>query len=300
VDQANGPFSVSDLPTLPTTLAPNASVPFTVTFAPTTSGLSSGNLLVNTTAIPLSGSATAPPPLPAYTLSGPTGNVAPQTQPAVTLTLAEPYPLALDGILTLTTSGTLGTDPAVQFSVGGRTVPFTIPANSTQANFAQQGTQILLQTGTVASTITLTPTFQTTSGVDLTPDNPATLDFTVPSQAPVLTAGAETGSSSNGVVLTLTGYSTTRSLTSLNVQFTAAPGYTLTASSVTVDLTQPAALWFQSTASQQFGGEFTITVPFTFSGTVPAGISLVQTIASFSATVSNSVGASNSVTGPIQ
>jgi hypothetical protein len=300
IQGANSPFSVSGTPPLPKSLAGGASFSFTVSFAPTAATSATDTLLINTTPIPLSGSGTAPPTLPAYTISGPSGTVAPNSQPAVTLTLASPYPVAINGVLTLTTSGTLGSDPAVQFTTGGRTVPFTIPANGTVANFASQGNQILLQTGTVASTILLTPSFATAAGVSLTPSNPPTLEFTVPAEAPVLIAATVAASTANSVVLNFTGYSTTRSLTALNVQFTAAAGFSLATSQVTVPLTQQATVWFESAASQGFGGQFTVSVPFTFSGTPPTGTALLQTIASVSATISNSVGASNSVTSPIQ
>ena len=300
IQGANSPFSVSGTPALPKSLAGGASFSFTISFAPTAAVLAGDTLLINTTPIPLSGSGTAPPTLPAYTISGPTGNVAPNSQPSVTLTLASPYPVAINGVLTLTTSGTLGSDPAVQFTTGGRTVPFTIPANGTVADFASQGNQILLQTGTVASTILLTPSFATAAGVSLTPSNPTTLEFTVPAEAPVLIAATVTSSSANSVVLVFTGYSTTRTLTTLNVQFTPAAGFSLAASQVTVDLSQAAAVWFESAASQGFGGQFTVSVPFTFSGTPPTGTSLLQSIASVSATISNSVGASIAVTSLIQ
>jgi hypothetical protein len=301
IAEANSPYSVSGLPNFPLNLGPGASTSFTLSFAPTTAGVANGTLLINTTPVSLSGSATAPPALPAYTISGPTGDVAPQSQPSVSLKLASPYPVAINGVLTLTTSGTLGTDPAVQFQTGTRTVPFTIPANGTDANFAGQGTQILLQTGTVAETITLTPSFATAAGgITLTPATPATLQFTVPAAAPVLIAATVAATSTNSVTLNFTGYSTTRTLTTLNVQFTATTGFTLASSQVTVDLHQAAAVWFQSTGSQGFGGQFTVTVPFTFSGTVSATQALLQTIASVSATVSKEVGASNSVTTPIQ
>ena len=300
IQGASSPFSVSGTPALPKSLAAGASFSFTIKFAPTLVGLADDTLLINTTNIPLSGSGTAPPPLPAYTISGPAGNVAPQSQPSVTLTLASPYPVAINGVLTLTTSGTLGSDPAVQFTTGGHTVPFTIPANGTVADFASQGNQILLQTGTVASTILLTPSFATAAGVNLTPSSVSTLQFTVPSQAPVLVAATVTSTTANSVVLAFAGYSTTRTLTTLNVQFTAAAGFSLATSQVTVDLSQAAALWFEGAASQGFGGQFTVSVPFTFSGTPPTGTALLQTIASVSATISNGVGTSNAVTSPIQ
>jgi len=297
----NSPFSITGGPALPKTLAPGGSFSFTVNFAPTTTSLASDTLLINTTAIPLSGSGTAPPPLPAYTISGPSGNVAAQSQPSVSLKLASPYPVALNGVLTLTTSGALTADPAVQFQTQGRTVAFTIPANGTVANFAGQGTQIGLQTGTVASTITLSPTFTTAAGdIPLTPANPTTLQFAVPAAAPVLIAASEVSSNASSVVLSFTGYSTTRTLTALNLQFTAAAGFNLASSQITVDLTQAAQVWFSSTTSPSFGGQFTVTVPFTFAGTVPTGKTLIGTIASVSATITNEVGTSNSVSSPIQ
>jgi hypothetical protein len=300
IQGTDSPYSVSGLPPLPKTVAAGASFSFMVSFSPTTATLATDTLLINTIPITLSGKGTAPPPLPAYTISGPSGNVAPQTQPTVTLSLANPYPVEVDGILTLTTSGTLGSDPAVAFQNGARTVTFTIPAGSTVANFASQGNQIQLQTGTVASTIILTPSFETAAGVPLTPSNPPILQFTVPSEAPVLIAATLASTTNNGIVLNISGYSTSRSLTTLNAQFTAAAGFSLAATQVPVDLTQPAAAWFDSTASQGFGGQFTVSVPFTFSGTTPNGIALVQTIASVSVTISDAQGTSNAVTTLIQ
>jgi hypothetical protein len=301
IQGTNSPFSVTGTPALPKTVAPNASFSFTVTFAPTSVQFVNDTLLINTTPVPLSGQGTAPPPLPAYTISGASGTVAPQSQPTITLKLASPYPVALNGVLTLTTNGTLGSDPAVQFTVDNRAVPFTIPAGSTVANFAQQGNQIQLQTGTVASTIILTPTFTTAVGdVDLTPTNPTTLQFTVPAEAPVLLDATLASSSANSIVLNFTGYSTTRTLTTLNLQFTAAAGFTLGTTQLSVPISGPSAVWFGSASSQGSGGQFTISMPLTFSGTTPTGVALLQTIASVTGTVSNGSGTSNAVTTPIQ
>lgn len=300
IQGSSSPYSVSGLPPLPKTLAPGASLSFTVNFAPNAVGVANDTLLINTTPVPLSGQGTAPPTLPAYTISGVSGTVAPQSQPTITLQLASPYPVALNGVLTLTSNGTFGNDPALQFQTGGRTVPFTIPAGSTLADFAQQGNQIQIQTGTVATTVTLTPSFTTAAGnVTLTPANPTTLQFTIPSEAPVLLAATLASSSSNSVVLNFTGYSTTRSLSKLNLQFTAAAGFTLATSQLTVDISGVSAVWFGSATSQGFGGQFTVSLPLTFSGTTPTGVALLQTIASVSGTVTNEAGTSNAVTTPI-
>jgi hypothetical protein len=293
------PFSLTPPPTLPLTLNAGQSSQFSITFTPTTVTTTTGNLQIDTTQVQLMGSGTAPPALPSYTIGGPSGDASPASQTPVSLTLASSYPVDLDGVLTLTTSGNLGTDQSVQFSTSGRTVDFVIPANSTSANFAGQGSQIYLQTGTVAETVMLAPTFTTTAGVDVTPAS-TTLTFTIPSIAPVEESIQVTSTTASGFVLVIQGYSTTRSLTTLNVTFNPAPGYNLATSQFPIPLTSAAAVWFQSSSAQSFGGLFSISVPFNLSGTVPATKTLLDTIASVSATVSNSVGASNSLLANVQ
>jgi len=294
--ETNSPFSVSSVPALPLNIAPNAQASFTITFAPTTVGFVSGTLRLGNTTIGLIGSGTAPPALPAYAFSGPSGNVAAMSQPSVGLALSTSYPAAIAGTLTITISSDLAPDPAVQFSTGGRTVAFVIPANSTAAIFAGQGPQIQLQTGTVASTITLTPSFATQAGgIDLTPASPATLQLSVGAAAPTLISAQVGSTTTNSFVLTLVGFTTTRSLTAMAVQFTAAAGYKVSTAPVNIDLSQVAAAWFAGTASIAFGGQFQVTVPFTLSGTVGTGQTLTGSLAAVSTTISNSTGTSNSV-----
>jgi len=294
--QPNSPFSVSGLPPLPVNIAPNAQASFTITFAPTTVGFTTGTLQVGNTAIGLIGSGTVPPALPAYTFTGPSGNVAAMSQPAISLALSKSYPAAVSGTLTVTIASDLTPDPAVQFSTGGRTVAFVIPANSTGAIFAGQGPQIQLQTGTVASTITVTPTFATQAGgIDLTPASPTTLQFSVSAAAPTLISASVGSTTTNSFVLTLVGFTTTRSLTTLAVQFTAAAGFNISTAPVNIDVSHVAAVWFVSTASAAFGGQFQVTVPFTLSGTVATGQTLIGSLAAVTATISNSTGTSNSM-----
>lgn len=300
---ANGPFTVSSV-SLPKTLQPSQSLSLTITFTPTVPGLANGTLIVataaSTTQIPLTANAAAPPPLPAYTISGPSGNAQAASQSNISLTLAKAYPLDLVGTLVLTTQGTFGTDPAVQFDTGGRTVTFAIPANSTMANFAGQGTELPLQTGTVAESVTLTPDFMTPAGLDVTPASPLTLQFAIPSEAPVLQTAVAPVQSANSFELVLTGYSTTRSLSTLNVTFTPASGFTLGTTSLTIDISQSSAAYYLSSASTGFGGLFQITMPFTLQGTAPTGQTLIQRIASVGATVSNGTGTSNSLSANVQ
>jgi hypothetical protein len=62
--------------------------------------------------------------------------VNPATQPSFNITLAAAYPIALSGTLTLEFTPDAvspADDPAIQFSAGGRTLNFTIPAGQTSA-----------------------------------------------------------------------------------------------------------------------------------------------------------------------
>jgi hypothetical protein len=296
IGQTGSPYSLKGLPSLPVTLAPNADFSFTITFTPTAVGFSNGTLLLDTNTIALIGSGTAPPALPSYTIGGASGTVAAGTQSNITLTLASAYPVALSGVLTASVAGNLPSDPAVLFSTGALTVPFVIPANTTSAVFGSQGTQIGLQTGTVASTITLTPSFATQAGnIDVTPTSPATLQFTVTQAAPTLVAIQLTGQTANSLTISVTGFTTTRALTSLNVQFTTAPGYKMPVTQFTVNVQPVSTVWFEGTASRAFGGQFTLSVPFTFQGTVPTGQTVLNSIASVAVTVANGVGTSNSI-----
>ena len=65
-------------------------------------------------------------------------NPQPAQQQTVRLAIDAPYPVDVTGTLTLTfapNAANNADDPAIQFSTGGRTVPFTIPAGQTQAVF---------------------------------------------------------------------------------------------------------------------------------------------------------------------
>ena len=297
IGEANSPFSIPTPPaSLPITIAPGNSFSFNVAFTPVTVGFAQGTLRVDANVVPLTGSGTAPPPLPSYTFQGPSGNVAAQSQPGVGLSLSTAYPVAVAGTLTLTTSGNLPPDRSVQFSTGLTTIPFVIPANATAANFTGVGTLAFLQTGTTAESIILTPSFTTQAGgVDITPASPPAMQLNVAAAAPTLVAAQIASSTSNGFALNVIGYSTTHTLKNLNLTFNAASGFNVASSQITVDLSGISPLWFQSPTALSFGGQFEITIPFTIQGTVTATQSLIQALASVSATVSNEVGTSNSM-----
>jgi hypothetical protein len=300
VVQLPTPFTVLDLPGLPANLAPDASLTFRIRFTPFTLGFTNGTLQVDATTIALVGSGTRPPALPAYTINGPTGNVPAGSQQSIGLTLASPYPVTIAGSLTANIAGTLPIDPAVQFATGGRTIQFTIPANTTQALFVGQGSRIGLQTGTVASTLTLTPSFTTDQGgVTLNPDPLPVLQLTVAPAAPVISAVALSNPSATSLLIRVTGFSTTRTLTNFNIRFTPAQSVQMPNSQFTFDLGTVAAAWYRSTSSQTFGSQFSITVQFNFQGLPAAAPSLGASISSVAVTLANEQGTSSPIESKI-
>jgi hypothetical protein len=188
----------------------------------------------------------------------------------------------------------------VQFASGGRTVPFTIPANTRQAVFPNGASQMRIQTGTVAGTVTLTPSFATTAGaIDLTPTNPPALALTIPQSAPRLLSAALSAKGSNTFTLLVTGYATGRSITSIDVQFTAVGGESVSTTKLTLPVEPTFTAWYQSAASQAFGSLFTATIPFTVAGDIRDTTkisSVVDTIQSVSVTLSNARGTSSAQT----
>ena len=152
-------FSLDQLPGLPMSLAAGATVAFPITFAPNNTGSLTATLRVNGTSFTLSGTGTQPAAIPSYEIKTSGGGSQAAQQSAVALTLSSPYPMALQGTLKLAFASAVFTDdPSIQFATGGRTVNFTIPANSTSALF-NGNTSVPLQTGTTAGTIVITPSF---------------------------------------------------------------------------------------------------------------------------------------------
>ena len=285
-------FSLTEVPGLPVTVQPGNSFSFQVGFAPTTMGASTATLKLDTQTFTLSGTGNAPAALPEYRFDGPSGPQEPLTQPAVGLSLAQAYPLALNGTVTLNFYSEVGAaDPAVQFAIGGRTVPFTIAANSTRAVFPNNATQIRVQTGSVAGAISLTPSFQTTEGrIDLTPINPASFSLTVPQAAPRLLGVSVTSKTSSGFTLLVTGMATGRSVTQMDFQFTPTANETVSTSRVTIPVESSFLAWFASSASLPYGSLFTASVPFTMQGDVKNVTNVIDTIQSVSVTISNRLG----------
>lgn len=276
---ANSPFVLSSLPGFPLTLAPGQTASFLITFTPTAAGGASSVLTIDSAQFTLAGSASLPPNLPAYSITGASGTLTPLEQVSVGLSLASPYPLAIAGTLTMNVLPQgFSADPAIQFSTGDKTVAFTIAANSTTAVFANGAATVKLQTGSTAGTITLTPTFQTSAGASLTAGGGAPLVLNVPAAVPVVVGAQITSQTATGVTIAVTGVTNTQTLSNLSFTFTPASGYSLKNSAVSLPVSAAATAFFGSTAAQNFGGQFVATVPFNFNvGSSVTSVSITAT-----------------------
>ncbi|HWB84179.1 MAG TPA: putative Ig domain-containing protein [Bryobacteraceae bacterium] len=222
------------------------------------------------------------PTLPDVSITGPSSTAGPLQQPTVDVALSAPYPVDITGVLNLsfTPSGANGVnDPAIQFSTGGRTAAFTIPANALHAVFASP--QLAVQTGSMAGMIQL-QVQSLSAGGNSVPGPGASMNIQEVPAAPVVQNVIVTHTG-GGFQLAITGASNTRELTQLVVRFQASAGTTVSSPQATISLSAVSQTWFQGATSAPYGGQFTLTVPFTFSGGLTS-------LSSVSVVLSNSVG----------
>jgi hypothetical protein len=227
------------------------------------------------------------PAVPPLTISSGGGSTGPDAQPALQVNLGAGFPVAITGTLTLTfQAASNGKDnPEVQFSTGGRTVSFTIPANSTAPIPIPQ-----LQTGTVAGVITITADLKVSS-TDVTPAPAPVQQITINAVPPtILSATASTNAS--GFTVTVTGFSTTLDMTQAVFQFNAASGANLQTTSLTIQVGTLFSSYYQANTPGPTGSQFTYVQPFTVSGSA--------TITSVTVTMVNSSGSSQTATATIQ
>ncbi|HTB11342.1 MAG TPA: putative Ig domain-containing protein [Bryobacteraceae bacterium] len=225
------------------------------------------------------------------TLAGVPASSGFQQQVATTPTLSGTYPSAITGTVTLTftasvtpPTGSTGTidDAMIQFSGGGRTATFTIPAGSITAP------SLTVLTGTTAGTITLT-TALSSNGAPL--GSPTTQTIVNAPGVPFISK-VTLQQVSGGVTVVITGFSSTRDMVNASFIFAPATGDTFTSNNVSVPVQNAFATWYANTAvANPFGTEFTLTIPFTLA-TATQSVSSVAVV-SVTVTLQNSKGASN-------
>jgi hypothetical protein len=225
------------------------------------------------------------PAVPPLTISG-GSNSGPGTQPGLQVNLAEPFPVPVTVTLTLTFKAAQGggDNPEVQFAAGGRTISFTIPANST-AVFSPSPQ---LQTGTVAGTITITPALAV-DGAPVTPA-PSPIQIIISAAPPTISVTAV--HTATGFTVTVTGFSTTLDMSQATFQFSGGSGTNLQTTSLTVSVGPLFSSFYQSDTPGPTGSQFVYTQPFTVNGG--------GTITSVTVTMSNSNGTSQAATATIQ
>jgi len=222
------------------------------------------------------------PPLPAVTYTQVGSTAQPAQQPKFGLHLGQPYPAAISGTVNLGFAADLyGDDPAVQFSNGARSMPFSIPAGQQDADFGS--ILAALQSGTTAGTITLTARLSS-GGQDLTPTPAPAHTIRIAAMAPVISK-VELNKLTGSFELIVTGYSTPRQMTTAVVKLTPASGTSLATSQFTIDLLSSFSAYYGGAASTPYGSQFRLVIPFY----VPQGLT---GIASASVTLTNSVGSS--------
>ncbi len=193
---------------------------------------------------------------PAINFTGPATTTS-AAQPTLTFQLVNPYPQTISGTLALTfnASGTNGVDdPAVQFSSGGRTIAYTIPALSTVTPTVQ------IQTGTVAGIATISLVV-TSNGVNVTPANVTPVQITIAPAVPTITTSAITRSG-NALSVAVDGFSNTREMSMVIFHFTPVPGSTISTPDITVPVQTVFGNYFSSSASTGYGSTFLYTQSF--------------------------------------
>ncbi|MBI2685966.1 MAG: putative Ig domain-containing protein [Acidobacteria bacterium] len=224
------------------------------------------------------------PAVPPVNILGLPQTLPPGAQTNITIQLATPFPATVTGTLTLIFEPNAvnnADDPSVQFSSGGRTVTFTIPANQTNGTFPVSPLRLL--SGTVAGNIRIRTTTEPASATPV-PDTVVPIARSIP----VITAGtAQLGSGT--FTLVIDGFSNTREISSATFRLTPTAGASLQTTDVPVAVAAAYTAWYQSTASAPFGGQFRLTLPFNVSGSL-------NDIDTVIVTVTNAVGTSQPFT----
>jgi large repetitive protein len=223
------------------------------------------------------------PPLPVISYTQIGTSAGPAQQPGFGLSLSQGFPVPLTGQVRLSFApDRFADDPAVLFANGSRAMPFSIPAGQQTADFGS--ILAALQTGTVAGTITLEASLSADEQ-DVTPSPAPRHTIRIAAMAPVISR-LELNRTSNGFELVVTGYSTPRQLTQVNIKLTPASGSAIATSDFTLPVDSIFTSYYSGSGSTPYGSQFRLVIPFF----VPQGL---NGLASVSVTLTNPVGSSN-------
>jgi hypothetical protein len=187
------------------------------------------------------------PPAPGLLVKGlelPAGSA---QQIPITVEIDRPFPVELNGTLTIRAAA----ETALQFTIGGRTGRFVIPAGTMKGQF--NAPLVALQTGTTAGRIEIDGELHYQERQIAAPRLMAVLE--IPRRAPVVSRiGLKPAT--GGFEVELSGYSNTRDLSGAVFEFESAPGSDLRTTSLNVSIESRAASWFTSYEAGPLGGIF--------------------------------------------
>ena len=198
------------------------------------------------------------PPLGTFSVNVP-GTMNPAQQVPIGLSLSAGQPNPISGSLKISfasNSVVPADDPAVLFSNGSRTVPFTIAADSTTAVFAAP---VLLLTGTVSGTVSVT------ADIDSGPAGLPVATVTIPPTAPKLTNIAAERTP-NGLRIQITGYSPERKLSNAEFAFDVRTPAGMQHTNLVRNVEPEFDAWYRSAASTAFGSSFVFEQLFSVQG----------------------------------
>ena len=226
-------------------------------------------------------------PSATVSITGLTDTVNPAQQTAFDVQLGAAYPLTITGTIILTFRPNAiypSDDPAIQFSAGGRTLTFTIPAGQISAF---PTTSPSVQTGTVAGQIDMTLSNIFAGGQNITPANLPVRSMTIARTAPKINS-VQVVKGGKGFSIVVTGFSPPRQVVQADFTFSPAAGANLDTAHVTVIVDPAFTIWYTGTSSPEYGSQFTYTQPFSVQGNV-------SDIGSVSVTLAHSTGTSTAV-----
>lgn len=225
------------------------------------------------------------PPLPSVSVVNVTDTQPPASQPSPGVSISQSFPVALDGTANLSFTPDAGPiDPSIRFSNGRTSVDFGIPAGQTAGVVPNNG-NFAFQTGTTAGVITLAVTLRQ-GGQVLQPNPAVTRTIRINKAAPTISS-VTINRNTNGFDVLITGFTNTREMTTAAFKFTPTAGSTLTTTDVPVTVNNVFQNWFSSAPSNELGGQFLLTVPFTLTQ------GAISTLASVQVTLTNTVGSSS-------
>jgi len=250
-------FGMSGAPAAPISIAPGASITFTLTFAAAATGTYTGSLSIGTRQFTLQG-LTVISPFPSFSLQLSAQPLTSQQQVTLTVQFASPSAFTGTGTLTMKfvpSVANVTDDPAVLFlATNSRQLSLELAIGAQTATYKGQSA-IAFQTGTTAGTLSFTLEFVNTA--------PFSQSFTI-TPATVHVTSATAVRQSPNLVVTINGYDNTYSAGQLSFTFYDVSGKLI--APVTVNAATSFQQYFFTNNSA--GGAFALQASFPVQGDV--------------------------------